>query len=222
MPPALSLGKRPLNLGIIGFGTAGDIHPLIGSGRTFAAAGHRVSFCSSPVFASLAERSNFRFLPVGREEDYWAIMTNPKFWEPRTSVEIVWNGIHSTIRPVFELMSRTADSDTVMLAHPLVFGGGIGTVSQALAAGVPQLMTPFAYDQFDNGDRVQRLGCGISISSNVSGSVTSSSLDKLVRDKRIRDICRLVQTKVESGETSRFKALRIVEATASNLLSQKI
>ncbi len=42
----------------------------------------------------------------------------------------------------------------------IVHHGGIGTTSQALAAGVPQLIRPLAYDQFDNATRVQRLGVG--------------------------------------------------------------
>ena len=40
----------------------------------------------------------------------------------------------------------------------LVHHGGIGTSAQALAAGVPQLVVPFAHDQFDNAARLQRLG----------------------------------------------------------------
>ena len=33
-------------------------------------------------------------------------------------------------------------------------------MSQALRAGVPQVVRPMAFDQFDNAERVQRLGCG--------------------------------------------------------------
>ena len=39
----------------------------------------------------------------------------------------------------------------------LIHHGGIGTSAQALAAGVPQLVVPFAHDQFDNAARLQRL-----------------------------------------------------------------
>ncbi len=42
----------------------------------------------------------------------------------------------------------------------LVHHGGIGTSAQAFAAGVPQLVGPFAHDQFDNAARVERLGAG--------------------------------------------------------------
>ena len=42
----------------------------------------------------------------------------------------------------------------------VVHHGGVGTLAQALAAGVPQLILPIAYDQTDNALRVQRLGAG--------------------------------------------------------------
>jgi rhamnosyltransferase subunit B len=42
----------------------------------------------------------------------------------------------------------------------LVHHGGIGTTAAALAAGIPQLIAPFAFDQFDNAARTVRLGVG--------------------------------------------------------------
>lgn len=43
----------------------------------------------------------------------------------------------------------------------IVQHGGIGTLALALAAGVPQLLMPFAHDHFDNCARVCRLGAGL-------------------------------------------------------------
>jgi len=43
-------------------------------------------------------------------------------------------------------------------AAAVVHQGGIGTTGQALRAGVPMLVVPFAFDQPDNAARVQRLG----------------------------------------------------------------
>jgi UDP:flavonoid glycosyltransferase YjiC (YdhE family) len=42
----------------------------------------------------------------------------------------------------------------------VVHHGGIGTTAKALAAGIPQLILPFAFDQVDNATRVKRLGVG--------------------------------------------------------------
>lgn len=45
-------------------------------------------------------------------------------------------------------------------AAVVVHHGGVGTTAQALAAARPQLVVPWAHDQFDNGARVERLGVG--------------------------------------------------------------
>ena len=46
-------------------------------------------------------------------------------------------------------------------ASALIHHGGIGTTAEALRCGIPQLITPFAWDQFDNGARVVALGAGM-------------------------------------------------------------
>jgi UDP:flavonoid glycosyltransferase YjiC (YdhE family) len=51
-------------------------------------------------------------------------------------------------------------SEVLPRAAAVIHQGGIGTTGQALRAGVPSLVVPFGHDQFDNGARVARLGCG--------------------------------------------------------------
>jgi rhamnosyltransferase subunit B len=45
-------------------------------------------------------------------------------------------------------------------AAGLVHHGGVGSMSQAMAAGIPQVIVALAHDQFDNTHRVRRLGVG--------------------------------------------------------------
>ena len=45
-------------------------------------------------------------------------------------------------------------------ASVVVHQGGVGTTAQAVRAGHPMLVVPFAHDQFDNGERVRRQGAG--------------------------------------------------------------
>ena len=45
----------------------------------------------------------------------------------------------------------------------IVHQGGVGTTQQALRAGRPQLVVPHLGDQYDNGARVKRLGCGATL-----------------------------------------------------------
>ncbi|MCQ4438212.1 glycosyl transferase family 28, partial [Clostridioides difficile] len=45
----------------------------------------------------------------------------------------------------------------------LVHHGGIGTAALAVEAGIAQVGTPVAHDQFDNAQRVAVSGCGVRI-----------------------------------------------------------
>lgn len=49
-------------------------------------------------------------------------------------------------------------SQLLPYAGALVHHGGIGTCSQGLSAGIPQVVMPMAYDQLDNATRLKRLG----------------------------------------------------------------
>jgi UDP:flavonoid glycosyltransferase YjiC (YdhE family) len=57
-------------------------------------------------------------------------------------------------------------SDLFPRAAAVVHQGGVGTTAQALRAGVPMLVVPWSHDQFDNADRVVRLGAGRMTSRN--------------------------------------------------------
>ena len=46
----------------------------------------------------------------------------------------------------------------------IVHHGGVGTLSQALKAGTPQIVRPYGFDQFDNAQRLTRLGVAEEIS----------------------------------------------------------
>lgn len=46
----------------------------------------------------------------------------------------------------------------------IVHHGGVGTSSQGMLAGIPQVIMPMAYDQFDNAERLKELGIGAQVS----------------------------------------------------------
>lgn len=48
-------------------------------------------------------------------------------------------------------------------ASAFVHHGGVGTLSQGFAAGLPQIVMPMAHDQPDNAHRLVRLGAGLSL-----------------------------------------------------------
>jgi rhamnosyltransferase subunit B len=51
-------------------------------------------------------------------------------------------------------------SEVLPRSLALIHHGGIGTMSQAIAAGIPQLVIPTSHDQPDNAVRVRRMGIG--------------------------------------------------------------
>ena len=51
-------------------------------------------------------------------------------------------------------------SEVLPRACAIVHQGGVGTTGQGMRSGKPVLIVPHAHDQFDNGARVERLGCG--------------------------------------------------------------
>jgi len=83
------------------------------------------------------------------------------------------------------------------LSAALVHHGGIGTTAEALRAGVPQLVLPWAFDQFDNAQRVRRLRSDalrrklseVLDSSAVAGACQSVA-ERLRADSGLDELCR--------------------------------
>jgi UDP:flavonoid glycosyltransferase YjiC (YdhE family) len=69
-------------------------------------------------------------------------------------------------------------------AAAVVHQGGIGTTAQALRAGRPMLVMPFAHDQFDNASRVTRLGVARRIARGKYRAASAArELDRLLRTR---------------------------------------
>jgi rhamnosyltransferase subunit B len=75
----------------------------------------------------------------------------------------------------------------------VVHHGGIGTTAAALRAGKPQLIVPFAYDQFDNGLRAQGLGVAeVLLARRLSARRMQRQLARLLASPEVDRACRAV------------------------------
>jgi UDP:flavonoid glycosyltransferase YjiC (YdhE family) len=75
-------------------------------------------------------------------------------------------------------------------AAAIVHHGGIGTISQAMVAGVPQLVRPIGFDQTENASRLEELGIGESLSSRrYSISKLVPALGRLLNSASVRTGC---------------------------------
>jgi UDP:flavonoid glycosyltransferase YjiC (YdhE family) len=86
--------------------------------------------------------------------------------------------IHIDYAPFSELLPHCA---------ALVHHGGIGTTSQGLAAGLPQVIMPMAHDQPDNAARLIRLGVGAQIlPRQFNADTLAGALQRLLEDDAVR------------------------------------
>jgi UDP:flavonoid glycosyltransferase YjiC (YdhE family) len=94
----------------------------------------------------------------------------------------------------------------------IVHSGGIGTTAQALRSGRPQLIIPFAHDQFDNASRVERLGAGRSLRrSRLDAAVLAGTLKSLLADPAAASHAAAVAVSVR-GEKGAATACDSIEA----------
>jgi rhamnosyltransferase subunit B len=91
---------------------------------------------------------------------------------------------HVSYAPLDLLLPRTA---------AFVHHGGIGSMSQAMLAGIPHVIMPLAHDQFDNAIRVKRLGLGTSIAAaKFSGPSAAAALKQILGNQAVSDACRKI------------------------------
>lgn len=103
----------------------------------------------------------------------------------------------------------------------IIHHGGIGTVAQAVAAGIPQLIVPRAFDQFDNAARIERLGLGRSLPARRYRSASAATLIReLLQDEPMRRRCREYARQVDSA-AALASACERLEALASAPLASR-
>jgi UDP:flavonoid glycosyltransferase YjiC (YdhE family) len=89
---------------------------------------------------------------------------------------------HFGFVPMSKLLPRTA---------ALVHHGGIGSCAQGLAAGIPHVVRPMAYDQFDNSRRLVRLGVAQEIPvAKFSGQNVAAAIKSLLHSQDVHRRCR--------------------------------
>jgi rhamnosyltransferase subunit B len=83
----------------------------------------------------------------------------------------------------------------------LVHHGGIGTTARALEAGVPQIISPQAFDQPDNGSRTSRLGVGAMIPRAKLSALSLAGVARgLLENAAIQPVLREVSRRVRGND----------------------
>ena len=79
----------------------------------------------------------------------------------------------------------------------LVHHGGIGTTAEAFRAATPQLVVPFAWDQFDNAARVAELGVGVVLrASQINSRRFENAIRLLMTSQELQLHCNEISCKL--------------------------
>jgi rhamnosyltransferase subunit B len=101
--------------------------------------------------------------------------------------------------------------------------GGIGSASQAMLAGIPQVMMPLAHDQFDNVARVRRLNVGDGLpAAQFTGPKLTALLARLLGSPEVSAACRQAAARLKSRDGLRRSADAIEARVAGRGLLQPL
>jgi rhamnosyltransferase subunit B len=112
---------------------------------------------------------------------------------------------HFGFVPLSKLLSRT---------RAMVHHGGIGSCAQGLAAGVPHVVRPMSYDQFDNSQRLMRLGVASEVEvREFCGRKVADALAPLLDSPQVASRCRELASRC-NGPNSLAAACELLEQLA--------
>ena len=120
----------------------------------------------------------------------------------------------ASLPPGIRAFSYLPFSRILPRAAAIVYHGGIGTLAQAVRAGIPHLIVPNAHDQPDNGRRIERLGLGLSISPRrYRPGRAARAITELLNSPEIRARCRDYAPKIDNA-ASLDRACGLIESLA--------
>ena len=115
---------------------------------------------------------------------------------------------HATFASFRQLFPRCA---------AVVHHGGVGTVAECFAAGVPQAVLPIAWDQKDNATRVKRLGAGDWMRAGRATGPRLSALLRPLLTQQARDASRGVSARFGNEDPLEIAADHLESLATSSL-----
>jgi UDP:flavonoid glycosyltransferase YjiC (YdhE family) len=114
-----------MNVILVSIGTDGDIFPYVGLGAKLKDRGHNVTLAASAHYKPLAAAHGFDFDALVSVEENDALLHHPDFWHPLKTAPLAARWGVRFLRRQYELLSRLAREDAVLVANPGVFAAGM-------------------------------------------------------------------------------------------------
>jgi rhamnosyltransferase subunit B len=105
-------------------------------------------------------------------------------------------------------------SQVLPRAALLVYHGGVGTLAQGIKAGIPHLVVPHGYDQFDSGWRIEQLKLGCSIAqSRYRARRVVRAIESILGDGASAQRCRDFASRIDAADAV-ARACALIEGLA--------
>ena len=102
--------------------------------------------------------------------------------------------------------------DLLPKVSAIVHHGGVGTSARGLKAGIPQLIIPMAYDQFDNAYLLSQLGVAESIPrTELDTRKMTAALTRLTESTQVADNCKTYRSRAAQSD-GLAKACDLIES----------
>lgn len=118
--------QGPLRIIFAGFGSRGEIHPLLGTARELKARGHEISLIAPAPYAKAAQEFGFAFSPLGPFDQFERFMAQEKLWRFPWCFPLLAAGAADVIEPAFNAVhEHHRPGRTVLVMQWLMFGARI-------------------------------------------------------------------------------------------------
>ena len=119
-------------------------------------------------------------------------------------------GLPDTMPPGTLAWPYASHANVFPRAAAIVHQGGVGTTAQAMRSGRPMLVVPFSHDQFDNAERVRRLGAAEVVFRSQYSVRAAALLKRLLAEPNYRSAAQQVGQSIR-GENGASRAADAVE-----------
>jgi rhamnosyltransferase subunit B len=99
---------------LLPFGSAGDVFPFIWLGRQLKARGHRVRLVTTGAFEDHARNAGLEFIPIGKKDDFEAMIRDPRIWKTGIGTKIVFESAAKSLEPYLAAVESCGKVDLLL------------------------------------------------------------------------------------------------------------
>ena len=112
---------------LVAVGSAGDVHPFVGLGRTLRQRGYRVTLVTAGYFRGLVEAAGLEFIDPLPEVDFREMIRNPRIWHPLHGPRMIMDlAGRPLLEPIYRVIAgRHAQGQTLVVGSTLAFGARV-------------------------------------------------------------------------------------------------